>query len=303
MAKNSAAVGHLACFGAYLIFGLNIIFCKKIALSGVVSPIALFCFRAIGATLLFWIASIFVPKEKIRGKDLFLTFIASMLGLFITQITFLKAITMTTSIDASIMSTTNPIITMFVAAIFLKEPITLKKAGGVFLSLFGVLFLIFNSISLSSGADKTQPMGLFLMFCNAAAFAFYLGIFRPLISRYSVINFMKWMFLFSSIASLPFGFKDIVSIPYATTDSSVFMYVSFVVFFATFVAYFLIPIGQKNLRPTIVSMYNYVQPIIAMVISLIIGLDSLSWKKILATILVFVGVWIVNNSKAAQPTK
>jgi drug/metabolite transporter (DMT)-like permease len=75
--------------------------------------------------------------------------------------------------------------------------------------------------------------------------------------------------------------------------------IAFVVFFATFIAYFLIPIGQKRLRPTLVSMYNYVQPIIATIISIIIGLDHFTWKKAVAMVLVFIGVWIVNQSRAA----
>lgn len=303
MKKTPALIGHLACLCAYLIFGLNIIFCKNIALTGLVSPIALFCFRAIGATALFWLVSLFSPKEKMTSKDLVLTFFASMLGLFITQMSFLKAITMTTSIDASIMSTLGPILTMFAAAVFLKEPITAKKIVGVLISLAGVVFLILNCVSISSGADHTSPMGLLLMFCNIGAFSLYLGIFRPLIARYSVITFMKWMFLFSMVASLPFGFKDLVSIPYSSMEPKVILWIGYVVVFATFIAYFLVPVGQKHLRPTIVSMYNYVQPIMAMVLSIVIGLDSFSWLKGIATLLVFVGVGIVNRSKAAQTAK
>ena len=84
-------------------------------------------------------------------------------------------------------------------------------------------------------------------------------------------------------------------------ESKVLWQVAYVVFFATFVAYFLIPVGQKRLRPTLVSMYNYVQPIVATIISIIIGLDHITWKKLVAMVLVFAGVWIVNQSRAATP--
>ncbi|MCR5003792.1 MAG: DMT family transporter [Bacteroidales bacterium] len=299
MEKNNQFLGHAACLGAYIIFGLNIILCKDIALSKEIPPIALFVFRAAGATALFWILSMFLPKEKMSQKDLCLTFLASMLGLFLTQISFLKAITMTTSIDASIMSSLNPVMTMFVAAIFIHEPITVKKAGGVAVSLCGVLLLIFNSIHINSGADHTTPLGLLLMFCNGLAFALYLGIFKPLISKYSVVTFMKWMFLFSLVASLPLGLKPVMEINYGVIEPKVYLEIGYVVLFATFIAYFLIPVGQKRLRPTIVSLYNYVQPIIAMVVSVIIGIDRLTWIKVLATILVFTGVALVNRSRAA----
>ena len=299
MEKNAQLTGHAACLGAYIIFGLNIILCKDIALSRQIPPIALFVFRAIGATVLFWGMSYFLPKEKMSQKDLFMTFLASMLGLFVTQLSFLKAITMTTSIDASIMSSLNPVMTMFVAAIFIHEPITLKKAGGVAISLCGVLILIFNSITINSGADHTTPLGLLLMFCNGLAFALYLGIFRPLISRYSPVTFMKWMFLFSLIASIPLGLRPVMNLDYAAVAPKVYLEIGYVIIFATFIAYFLIPVGQKRLRPTIVSLYNYVQPIIAMVISVIIGIDHLTWMKVLATVLVFTGVALVNRSRAA----
>ena len=261
----------------------------------------LFCLRATGATALFWLLSLFMPREKVALKDLPKIFIASMLGLYLTQISFLKAITMTTSIDTSITNTCTPILTMIVAAIALKEPITFKKIAGVLVSLAGVLFLIFNSVGLGVGASESKPLGIVLVVVNGLTFALYLGIFRPLITKYNVVTFMKWMFLFSMLMALPFNAKHLIHVPFGQMENKVLWQVAFVVFFATFVAYFLIPVGQKRLRPTLVSMYNYVQPIIATLISIIIGLDHLTWKKIVAMVLVFTGVWIVNQSKAAAP--
>ena len=261
----------------------------------------LFCLRATGATVLFWLLSLFMPKEKVPWKDMLQIFVASMLGLFLTQMSFLKAITMTTSIDLSIANTCTPIMTMFVAAVVLKEPITFTKIGGVLVSLAGVLFLIFNSVGLGGGASETKPMGIVLAVANGLTFAMYLGIFRPLISRYNVVTFMKWMFLFSMLVALPFNAKHFFQLPFGQMDSKVLWQVAYVVVFATFIAYFLIPVGQKRLRPTLVSMYNYIQPIIATIISIIIGLDHMTWKKCLAMILVFTGVWIVNQSRAAAP--
>lgn len=301
--NKSTVVGHLACFGAYCIFGFNIVCCKNISNANVLTPMDLLCLRATGATLLFWLLSLFMPKEKVPPKDLLQIFVASMLGLFLTQYSFLKAITMTTSIDTSITNTCTPILTMIVAAIVLKEPITFKKIAGVLVSLAGVLILIFNSVGLGGGASATKPLGIALVVVNGLTFALYLGIFRPLISKYNVVTFMKWMFLFSMIAALLFNAKNLSHIPSVQMQSKVMWQVAFVVFFATFVAYFLIPIGQKRLRPTLVSMYNYVQPIIATVISIVIGLDRFTWIKGVAMVLVFTGVWIVSQSRAATPEK
>ena len=298
MDKNKLA-GHLAAAGAYIIFGFNIIFCKDIASTHTVSPIVLFTLRAIGASALFWACSLFRPKEKVPPRDLLLILLASMVGLFIPQLTFLGAITMTTSIDSAILGTLAPIFTMIFAAIFLKEPVTFKKASGVAMSFVGIILLILNSANTHNGVDSTRPAGVALMLLNALSFAAYLGIFRPLISRYSVVTFMKWMFLFSLIVSLPLSFKGLMQTDFSAIGTATALEILFVIVFATFVAYFLIPLGQKKIRPTLISLYSYLQPMIACAVSIAIGMDSLNLIKFLSIILVFSGVALVSRSRPA----
>ena len=298
MTNNKGFIGHIACFSAYLIFGLNIIVCKDIANLKLISPLGLFCFRAMGATLLFWLCSLFLPKEKIEKRDMIKIFIASMLGLYLTQMCFLKGITITTALDTSIIASFSPIMTMLIAAIYLKEPITWKKAGGVALSFAGVMILIFNSVSISSGVSQTQPLGVLLIIGNSLFFALYLGIFRPLISKYRVITFMKWMFLFSMLVSVPMDLNELFTLDYSAMPTQYLLELLFLILFSTFIAYFLIPIGQKALRPTIVSMYSYMQPIVAAILSIYLGMDNLTILKVMAAICVFAGVVIVNQSKA-----
>ena len=297
--SKSYLAGHLACAGAYIIFGLNIVMCKEIANSDAITPTMLFTMRAAGATVLFWLLSAFMPRERIARRDWIRIVAASLLGLFAPQMTFLVAITMTTSIDTSILSSFSPIMTMFIAALFLHEPITLKKAGGVAMSFAGVMLLIFNSFHATSGVEQTKPLGVVLILMNCLTFALYLGAFRPLISRYSVVTFMKWSFLVSLLVSLPFSAKDFATAQWATIPANVIWEVAYVIFFATFVAYFLIPFGQNRIRPTLVSMYSYIQPMLAAVVS--IWQDTVTWQKITAALLVFSGVAVVNRSRAAKP--
>lgn len=295
--RKDRLVGNLACAGAYVIFGLNLVACKNIANCGMVSPMALFCMRAIGALILFWIASAFVPGgEKVERRDLWKIAVASFLGLFLTQISFLKAITMTTPVDASLISLLSPIMAMIVAAIVLKDKITKHGVIGLAISFAGVLFIVLNSVSIRSGASETSVMGVILMIVNVTAFATYVGIFKPLIQKYSVVTFMKWMFIFATAFSLPFGIRDLTAVPYAQLPANVILQILFVVVFATFIAYFLIPIGQKRIKPMIVCMYTYLQPVIAMAISFSIGLDVMTWPKAVATLFIFIGVSICNFS-------
>ena len=161
--KHDQLFGHLAVAGAYTIFGLNIVFCKDIANADAVSPMLLFTLRAIGAASLFWLLSLFLPKEPIARGDIGLIMLASFVGLFVPQLTFLKAMTLSATIDASVMHTLSPIFTMFFAFLFLKEPITWKKALGVAISFGGVLLLIFNSVHATGVVEHTAPLGFVML--------------------------------------------------------------------------------------------------------------------------------------------
>ena len=303
MKERDSILGHIACFTAYLIFGLNIIVCKDLTSSNAISPLALFTLRSLGAGALFWFISFFKPKERVERRDLPKILAASVLGFFLTQITFLMAISQITPMDCSIVASLSPIYTMFIAAFTLKEPISAKKVGGVALSLCGILYLIINSVTATSTTIQTTPVGVLLIVANSLCFSLYLGIFKPIIGKYSVITFMKWIFLFSTLLSLPFSAKELLTIEFAALPLSYIAELAFLIFCATFVTYFLIPIGQKRLRPTLVSMYSYVQPIIAIVVSICVGMDTLSWQKVVAAITVFSGVIIVSRSKQRDSAK
>ncbi len=300
MTEKRTILGHLACFTAYLIFGLNIVVCKELTTSGAISPLALFTLRSVGAGTLFWLISLLRPKERVELRDLPKIFAASVLGFFLAQISFLFAISQITPMDCSIVASLAPFYTMFIAAYTLKEPISAQKIGGVVLSLCGVIYLILNGVSSSSGVVETTPVGVLLMVVNSLCFALYLGIFKPLIGKYSVVTFMKWIFLFSTLMTLPFTSRELIEVEFASLPPSYIGQLAFLVVCATFVTYFLIPVGQRLLRPTLVSMYTYVQPIVATVVSIYVGLDRLTLSKVIAAIAVFAGVVIVSRSRKKE---
>lgn len=244
--------------------------------------------------------SLVLPRERVGRKDLLKLFGAAVIGIFLPQLTFLNAIARTTPVDLSIITTITPILTMFSAAIFLREPITWKKAGGVLLSFVGVVWVILQSNTHGGGALATTPLGIVYCVLNCTVFALYLGTCRPLMKRYSVVTSMKWIFLFSFLLSVPFALPQLAVTDFSIVGVDLWWKIAFLIFFATFVAYFLLPVGQARIRPTLVSMYGYLQPIIAIAIAIATGGDRLTLTKLVAALLVFVGVWIVSTSKKAE---
>lgn len=282
---------------AQFIFGLNSPIAKGVLSHPEVSAYALTIFRMGGAAVMFWLVSLFTKREKVSLRDLGLLFLASLFGIQLNQSVFIIGLSMTSPIDASVIATVVPILTMVLAALFLKEPITWKKTLGVFIGAAGALMIILNSTG-ADGIAGGNSLGNILCLLSSLSYAIYLAAFKGLVSRYSPVTIMKWMFLFATMCCAPFFYQDVVSIDYSILPADIYAGIAFVVVGATFVGYLLIPIGQKTLRPTVVSMYNYEQPLVSALVAVAIGLDTLNLTKIAAAILIFGGVFIVTRSRA-----
>lgn len=295
MEFNKKSIGHLAILTSSLIFGVNLPLSKTI-LPLYVDAQMLTLFRVCGAAFLFWILSLFAKQESVPFKDLLLLFAASLFGIVINQFAFLEGLSRSSVIDTGILLTITPIITMLFAALFLKEPITWRKILGVLVGLSGALLLIFSDGSSVDG--NSSLIGILLLFSSAVSFALYLTLFRGLIVRYSPITLMKWMFLFATIIGTSIYWRHISTFDFANTPMTAYWKIAYVVVAATFFTYLLIPMAQKSLRPTTISMYNYLQPIVASFIAFMYGMDTFGWIQIIAAILVFGGVYLVTQSKS-----
>ena len=287
---------HLALLGAASMWGLMSPM-GKAAMEAGITGLSLATMRMIGGAVCFWIASLFAPKEKVSSHDLMLLFFAGLLGIVCNQGCFTFGLSLTSPIDASIVTTTMPIVTMILAALFLKEPVTPKKVIGIFLGSIGALMLILSNQGGSVDGGGSI-LGDALCITAQVSFACYLTIFKKLISRYNVFTLMKWMFTYAAICCIPFSYNGLASINFTTLPTAVYADLAFIVFGATFLSYLLVPIGQHRLRPTLVTMYCYLQPIVASMLAVLWGMDRFTPTKGAAILLVFVGVYLVNRSKS-----
>lgn len=295
MGKNKAT-GHLAMIGANVMWGLMSPVAKMVFTGGIVAPAVMVDFRVGVAALLFWLASLFTPKEHVPFKDILRLFGAGMLGVLLNQGCFIFGVSLTSPGEASLVTTTMPMWVMLLAWILLREPITLKKWGGILLGAGGAVILILGNGKIGGG--KNPALGDFIVLCAQLSYALYLTLYRNFIKKYSLVTLMKWMFLSASIIGIPASTHWLLSTEWHFISVIEWGGIAYVAVCGTFLAYICIMIGQKRLRPTLVGMYNYVQPIVATITGICLGLDVFTPLKGIAIILIFSGVWLVTMSKS-----
>lgn len=296
--NNRPLLAHLSMFGACAGWGLMAPVGKEAMTNGV-SGLAMVTFRVAGACVLFWLASLFAKRESVPWRDKLMFAGAALFGLILNQCCYTIGLSLTSPINASIVTTSMPIFAMLLSALILKEPITSKKAVGVLMGCSGALMLILTSATHASAKVGNLRGDLLCLFAQFS-FALYLSLFRPLIKRYNVFTINRYMFTWATAMLLPLSFGEAQSAIYAHLSMRTWAEVAYVVCIGTFFCYILTMVGQRTLRPTVVSVYNYVQPVVSVAVSLLMGIGVLKATHTLAVILVFSGVWLVTKSKSRR---
>lgn len=288
--------GHLAMLGANISWGLMAPFSKFVILSGLVTPLIITNLRMAGAMALFWLTSLLAPREHVPVKDLLRLFVASMLGVLINQSCFMAGVGLTSPGDASIITTSMPLWVMILSALILRDKITPRKIAGIACGAAGALMLILGSGRVATGGDGTMAIwGDVLVLTAQFSYALYLVLYKDFVRRYSLVTLMKWMFTFAFAASVPYSLPGWLSTDWAALGAMHIGSLAFVVVMGTYVAYIFIMYGQKTLAPTVVGMYNYVQPVVSCMVAIAMGMDRFNGEKALAIALIFTGVWLVTR--------
>lgn len=269
---------------------------KDAMLNGI-DGIDLVSFRVLGGTLLFWLTSLFTKKEHVPVKDILLLGCAGLFALVFNQCSYTIGLNLTSPSNSSIMTTSMPIFAMVLSFFILKEPITWQKAGGVLLGCTGAVIIITTSAT-AGNAKVGNIWGDLLCMSAQLSFALYLSLFKPLIQKYSLFTVNKWMFTWATLIIWPFTLDHVSNIDFASVPMSTWWETGFVVFFGTYISYICMMVGQQTLRPTVVSVYNYMQPLVSVSVSVAAGLAVFKTSQALAAILVFSGVWFVVKSKS-----
>lgn len=299
--NNVPLQAHLSMFSAEAIWGLMAPIAKAAMNSGF-DGMSVVSFRVGGAAVLFWLASFLGPREHIPVSDILKLAGAALLGIVFNQGLYNIGLSITSPVNASIVTTSMPIFAMVLSFFILKEPITWKKAMGVAIGCCGALILILSSAS-AGNAKVGDIRGDLMCFAAQFSFALYLALFNPVIRKYNVFTVNKWMFTWASLFVLPFTGWHVSQLPWASFTVATWLEVGYVVVFGTFLSYLLSVVAQRVLRPTVVSVYNYVQPIVSVIVSVAVGMSVFTLPQGVAVVLVFSGVWLVIKSKSKRDEK
>jgi drug/metabolite transporter (DMT)-like permease len=294
---NNTQKAHLALLSTTLIFGFayNIV---KGLMPEMLSPMQLIFIRLLGGVVIFWLFQrLFVP-EKVERKDLIMLAVCGMFGFALNQTLFYEGLNLSTPVDASLIHVLNPILVMVFASLLIGEKVTWKKAAGIALGASGVLILILYGRKVSF--DGNHALGNLLIFLNMIFYALYLVLIKPLIGKYHTTTILKWVSFFGFIFVLPLSIKPALEINFAAITFAAWLGIIYIIVLNTFVAYLLINFALKSVSATVVSYYSYLQPVIAAVMSVTVGQGGITLPKILAALLIFSGVYVVNRKQAAR---
>ena len=291
---NNRILALLAAFSATTIYGLNHTIAKVI-MPHYIGAFGFIMLRVLGAAILFWTLSLFIPNEKIERKDYYRIFFGGLLGMCINMLMFFKGLQLSTPINSGVIVTLTPIIILILSAFFLKEKLTKMKLLGITIGFSGALLLILSGNTSQVVNAPNVKLGNLMMLINSICYGSYLVIVKPLTKKYNIITLMKWMFLLGIFMTFPITYSEFSEVSWNTLPFEVIWRMAFVIIGTTFLTYLFNVYALKTLPATTIGAFTYLQPLITILYAVITGNDILDGIKISACLLVFFGVYLVSK--------
>ena len=288
---------HCSLFLVALIYAATFSIAKEV-MPQYIKPMGLITIRVWGAVSLFWVTHFLFVKEAIYGKKDFLMLLkCAVFGVATNMLLFFKGLAITTPINAAILMVTTPLFVAFFSFFLLNEKVTKLKVMGLCFGVFGAILLLLGpSLSFNS----TTLWGDLMVMTNAIIYAYYLIIAKPLLHKYSPLTVIKWTFFFGGLLVIPFGFTELKEVQWQAIPNSIWSAIIFLIIGATFITYVLNAWALRNANATLVGAYIYLQPVLATIIAVSIGKDSLTLPKVLFSLLIFIGVYLVGLPNDAK---
>lgn len=297
MSRRTLAI--LAALGATTIYGINHTIAKGV-MPIYVKPFGFIFLRLFGATLLFWGISFFGPREKLERGDWGRLLVCAFFGMGINMLSFFKGLDLSTPINSAVLITITPILVVILSALFIKEKITIQRGIGVFLGLIGALALILFGAEIRQDASNI-PLGNMLFIVNATSYGLYLILVKKLLEKYHPFTLMKWMFGIGLLITLPITYSEFTEIQWEQLPVEAIGAIAFVIIGTTFLTYLFNVFALTQLKASTVGVFMYLQPLIGIIFAIASGKDHLTLIKLLAIVLVLIGVYLVSKQVRPSP--
>jgi drug/metabolite transporter (DMT)-like permease len=291
MDKRTLAL--LAALGATTIYGLNHTIAKEV-MPTYIQGFGFVQVRLLGAAILFWLVSLFIPQQKISRSDLPKMLLCALLGMVVNMLCFFKGIELSTPINSAVLITITPILVFVFSALLIKERLILPRILGVVLGFIGAFVLIVFGNEIRQDAPNI-PLGNALFIVNASSFAMYLVLVKSLSAKYTTVHLLKWLFLFGFIMALPISFTEFSRVNWVTLPFEAIWRFAFVIIGTTFMTYLLNVYALKQLKASTVGVFTYLQPLIGIAYAIMVGADGLTASKLSAGSVVLLGVYLVTK--------
>ncbi len=296
--KNKAVYAHMALLLTNLFFAINLSAAKHLTNNQLAKPFGLNLIRVGVSVFLFWLLYAVKPVPiKIERKDRLRLIMCALTGIAINQLLFLKGLSLTYPVHASLLMLSTPILIVVFAGWVLKEKSSWQKIIGLLLGIAGAAVLI---LSKTNTAERSNIIaGDLLILVNAISYTVYFIIVKPLMVKYNTVVIIRWIFTAGFFMVLPFGWTEFRQINWTIFSVNDFTAMALVVITGTFMAYLFNIYGIKILGPATAGFYIYTQPVFATVIAMIFLHEPLELYKIFAAVLIFGGVYISNKKNQA----
>jgi drug/metabolite transporter (DMT)-like permease len=286
---------HLALLFTNIFFAINYTAVKQLINTNLVKPFGLNLLRVGISGILLWVLFIFKPvKSRIQKKDITRFFLCALTGIAINQLLFLKGLSVTYSIHASLLMLTTPILITFIAAWVLKERLNNYKIIGLVLGIAGAAVLIGARETTGNGGQVL--FGDILIIFNAISYTIYFILVKPLMKEYNPVVVIRMIFTIGFFLILPFCWTEFTEVPWQSYTTGSYCLLAMIILGGTFLAYLFNVYGIKILGASMAGTYIYSQPVFAATIAIIFLGEQLSLYKIIAAVFIFAGVYLANKT-------
>ncbi len=290
--RESEAAPHLALIAVQLMFG-SLPIVGKIALRAL-SSTTLVALRVGGATLAFLILQLAAGRTRItRRSDYARLALYSLLGVVLNQLLFIKGLALTTVINASLLGTAIPVFALLVSIALGFDRLNVKRMLGIALAAAGVIYLV---DPLRADFSGQTTLGNLLIIVNCLSYAFYIAISKDLLKRYGALTVITWIFIFGSLATIPFGlYHADAAVIQKKVGMGIWLAVLYIILLPTVGAYYLNAWALARVAPSTVAVYIYLQPLIAFALAPLILGEKWNSRAWIAMLLIFAGVFVVTR--------